>query len=100
MGGTFLPPHYNAVNGTAKSPSSTPFEAQGSPLAQTDLRIQSGASFDGNRLTGLKLSKRIVKIRVTTSYLEGRETLRASRIDCCWWSDMGNLLTAILSSTL
>src|ERR1035437_6535602 len=68
--------------------------------ARADLRIQSRASFDGNRLTGLKLSKRIVKIGLTTIYLEGRETLSASRMRCCCWSGMGNLVTAILSSTL
>ena len=66
----------------------------------TDLRLQSGGSFDGNRLTGLDLSKQRVKIGLTTIYLEGRETLRASRMRCCCWSGTGNFVTAILSSTL
>src|SRR5664279_302640 len=68
--------------------------------APADLRFRSGVSFDGNRLTGLELSKRRVKIGLTTIYLEGRETLSASRMRCCCWSGMGNFVTTILSSTL
>src|ERR1035437_7566089 len=69
-------------------------------LHRADLRFRSGVSFDGNRLTGLELSKRRVKIGLTTIYLEGRETLSASRMRCCCWSGMGNFVTTILSSTL
>src|SRR5665647_840005 len=66
---------------------------------RADLRFQSGASFDGNRLTGLELSKRKVKIGLTTVYLDGRETLSASRMRFCCSSGMGSFVTAILSST-
>ena len=50
---------------------------------QSDLRFRSGVSFGGNRLTGLELSKRSVKIGLTTIYLEGRETLSASHPSRC-----------------
>src|SRR5664279_3579916 len=66
----------------------------------SDLRFQTGASLDGNRLTGLELSKRKVKIGLTTVYLDGRETLSASRMRFCCSSGMGSFVTAILSSTL
>src|ERR1035437_834736 len=53
------------------------------PHVQSDFRFRSGVSFGGNRLTGLELSKRSVKIGLTTIYWEGRETLSASHPSRC-----------------
>ena len=67
---------------------------------RADLIFQWANSFGGNRLTGLRLSKRTAKIALTTFYWDGRETLSAARMRCCCWSGMGNLVTTISSSTL
>src|ERR1035437_1934655 len=95
--GEFEGSAFNAETRSAMHRPRCRWNGMGNP---TDLRFRSGVSFDGNRLTGLELSKRRVKIGLTTIYLEGRETLSASRMRCCCWSGMGNFVTTILSSTL
>src|ERR1019366_7272382 len=71
-----LPRSRGGAKGTpsAPRPRARRTFARSRSVTPTDLRFRSGVSFDGNRLTGLELSKRRVKIGLTTIYLEGRET--------------------------